>query len=440
MDKAKGRLFLQFRLVGSFFLLALTIGYWASSAHAQATNAQMLGKVVDQTGAVIPNATINVQNTGTGLVRTVTSSGSGEYIIPSLPVGNYQLKAVATGFKSYTQVGIVLEDGQSARVDVTLHIGSSSETVQVSADAVQVDTSSASIRTEVDATQIQELPLNTRDTLQLMTLVPGVGNASTSGAATSSLPTTVINQRSGPELNVNGSRVNGSEISLDGAILVTALYNRPANLTNPDSIGEFSLLTNSYSAEYGHASGGAFVAVSKAGTNSYHASAWEFLRNDALNARNWFAPAPGAKPILKQNQFGVAGGGPILKDKAFFFATYEGLRIHQVQLENLADNTPAERAGTFPGTAAKPLWDPFTNSPYPFNAETGTYQIPQSEWDPVSVAFMNTYIPAASATTGLYSAQVPDPTNGNQYSSSSSSTYPTSNEWEGNRKNFFIIP
>src|SRR3984885_3039402 len=359
MEKAKGRLYVQFRLLGRLLLLASMAGHWAGFANAQSTTAQMLGKVVDQTGAVIPNATIDVQNTGTGLDRTVVSSGAGEYVIPSLPVGTYKLKAAAAGFKSYSQTGIVLEDGQSARVDVTLQIGSSNETVEVSAEAVQVYTSWANIRTEVDSTQIQELPLNTRDTLQLMTLVPGVGNASTSGAATSSLPTTVINQRSGPELNVNGSRVNGSEISLDGAILVTALYNRPANLTNPDSIGEFSLLTNSYSAEYGHASGGAFVAVSKAGTNSFHGSAWEFLRNDALNARNWFAPAPGAKPILKQNQFGVAGGGPIPNDEAFVFATYEGLRIHQVQLENLADNTPAERAGIFPGTAAKPLWDPF---------------------------------------------------------------------------------
>ena len=415
MEKTKDRLYLQFRLLGWLFLLTLTAGHWSGSAHAQATTAQMLGKVVDQSGAVIPNATIDVQNTGTGLDRAVTSSATGEYVIPSLPVGTYRLKAVATGFKTYTQLGIVLEDGQDARVDVILQIGSASETVQVSSDVVQVDTSSASIRTEVDTTQIHELPLNTRDTLQLMTLVPGVGTASTSGAASSSLPVAVINQRSGPTLSVNGSRTNGSEISLDGAILVTALYNNPANLPNPDSIGEFSLLTNSYSAEYGHASGGAFVAVSKSGTNTFHGSAWEFLRNDDLNARNWFAPAPQAKPILKQNQFGVAGGGPILKNRAFFFATYEGLRIHQVTLENLPDNTPAERAGTFPGTAANPLWDPYTNSPYPYNAATGTYQIPQSEWDAVSVAFMNAYIPAASAASGLYQAQVPDPTNGNQY-------------------------
>ena len=230
MEKTKGRLYVQFRLLGRLLLLTSMAGHWAGFANAQSTTAQMLGKVVDQTGAVIPNATIDVQNTGTGLDRTVISSGAGEYVIPSLPVGTYKLKAAVAGFKSYSQTGIVLEDGQSARVDVTLQIGSSAETVEVSAEAVQVDTSSASIRTEVDSTQIQELPLNTRDTLQLMTLVPGVGNASTSGAASSSLPVVVTNQRSGPELNVNGSRVNGSEISLDGAILVTALYNRPANL------------------------------------------------------------------------------------------------------------------------------------------------------------------------------------------------------------------
>lgn len=429
MEKTKGRLYLQFRLVGSLFLLTLTAGQWVSSAHAQATNAQMSGQVVDPAGAVIPNATIDVQNTGTGLDRIVTSSATGEYVIPSLPVGTYKLKAVARGFKTYTQVGIVLEDGQNARVDVILQIGSASETVQVSANSVQVDTSSASIRTEVADIQVEELPLNTRDTLQLVTLVPGVGNASSSGAGTSSLPAVVINQRSGPTLNVNGSRVNGSEVSLDGAIFVTGLYNRPANLPNPDSIGEFSLLTNSYSPEFGHASGGAFVAVSKAGTNSFHGSAWEFLRNDDLNARNWFAPAPAPNPILKQNQFGVAGGGPILRDKAFFFATYEGLRIHQVALESLATNSPAQRAGTFTGTSCAPLWDPFTNSAYPYTATgpgsgtcssgtTGTYQIPQGEWDTMSVAFMNTYIPVPTLQpSGAYlnTAQVADPLSGNQY-------------------------
>jgi hypothetical protein len=388
-----------------FTLAAACLG---SLAKAQGTTAQIFGKVADQTGAAIPNATIDVQNTETGLGRTVTSSATGEYVIPSLPIGSYSLKAVATGFKTYSQSGIGLEGGQQARLDVTLQIGSTTETVQVSSEAVQVDTGSATLRTEVDSTQIKELPLNTRNTLQLLTLVPGVGNASTSGAASNSLPAAVTNQRSGPLLTVNGSRVNGSEISFDGAILVTALYNRPANLPNPDSIGEFSLITNNAGAEYGHASGGAFVAISKSGTNTFHGSAWEFFRNDALNARNWFAPAPAAKPILKQNQFGVAFGGPVLKNKVFFYATYEGLRIHQVALQNFPTLTPAERTGDF-SAIAHPLTDPSTGQPYKNN------QIPQSEWDPLSVGFMNTYIPVASATTGLYSGQWVAPITGDQF-------------------------
>ena len=405
-----------------FTLAAACLG---SVAKAQATNAQMSGKVLDPAGAVIPNATIDVRNTGTGLDRTVSSSATGEYVIPSLPVGTYSLKAVVAGFKTYAQSGIVLEDGQNARVDVVLQIGSTTETVQVSAAGVQVDTSSASIRTEVDATQIAELPLNTRDTLQLITLVPGVGDAT--------LPVAVVNQRSGPTFSVNGSRINGSEVELDGAILVTALYNRPANLPNPDSIGEFSLLTNSYGAEYGHASGGAFVAISKSGTNAFHGSAWEFLRNDALNARNWFAPPPQPKPILKQNQFGVAGGGPILKNKAFFYATYEGLRIHQVTLFNLPTITPAQLGGNFSATTTQ-LHDPYKatcntsgNGPgtgttpcnyTAANGYAGTNIIPQSEWDPMSVAFVAPYIPIANtnlSTSPSYQGQVATPTSGNQY-------------------------
>src|ERR1700751_2391658 len=214
------RLHLQ---IGRLLLFIWTAVSCVCSANAQATNAQISGRVAAPSGAVIPNASIDVQNTGTGLVRTVTTSATGEYVIPSLPVGTYKLTAAAAGFKTYAQSGIVLENGQQARQDVVLQIGSANETVQVSAQVLQVDTSSAAIRTEIDSTQIKELPLNTRNTLQLITLVPGVGNASSSGAVTSSLPATVINQRSGPTFNVNGSRVNGSQVSLDGAIFVTGL-------------------------------------------------------------------------------------------------------------------------------------------------------------------------------------------------------------------------
>src|ERR1700733_2803125 len=201
-------------------LITLIAACLGSMMEAQAPTAQIVGKITEQTGAAVPKAAIDVDNTGTGLKRRATSSAEGDYVIPSLPVGTYTVKVAAQGFKAFSQSGIGLEGGQSARVDVRLQIGSATETVQVSASAVQVDTSSASIRTEVDSTQIQELPLNTRDTLQLMTLVPGVGNATAAdatgagigatGAATSSLPVAVTNQRSGPLLNVNGSRVNSS--------------------------------------------------------------------------------------------------------------------------------------------------------------------------------------------------------------------------------------
>ena len=412
------RLSLQFRLIGWMLWLTLTPGYRVSIANAQATNAQMVGRVVDQSGAAIPHATIDLQNTGTGLARTVISSSTGDYIIPSLPVGTYKLKALANGFKAYAHSGVVLEDGHQARLDIVMQIGSATDAVQVSAKAVQVDTSAATIRTEVDSTQIHELPLDTRNTLRLVTLVAGVGNATagdftpfgpvTRGAASSSLPLTVTNQRTAPLLNVNGTRVNGSEISLDGAILVTALYNRPAQLPNPDSIGEFSFLTSSYSAEYGHASGGVFVAVSKSGINTFHGSAWEFFRNDALNARNWFAPAPAAKPVVKQNQFGGAAGGPILKNKAFIFATYEGLRIHAVELENFPSLTAAERSGDFSAISTQ-LTDPSTGQPYMNN------QIPPSQWNPMAQAFMNYYMPIANPGTGLFTGQYPVHTTGDQF-------------------------
>jgi hypothetical protein len=384
-----------------FTLVAASLG---SFANAQGTTAQIVGKVADQTGAVIPNAPIDVQNTGTGLVRHAQSTAEGSYVIPSLPVGTYTLNVSMKGFKGFHQSGIVLEVGQSARIDVSLQIGATSETIEVSTAAVQVDTTSGAMRTEIDSTQIKELPLNTRNTLQLLTLVPGVGSAN--------LPVAVINQRSGPTFSVNGSRVNGSEISLDGAVFVTALYNSPVNLPNPDAIGEFSLLTNSYSAEFGHASGGAFVAVSKSGTNTFHGSAWEFLRNDALNARNWFAPAPAVKPLMKQNQFGVAGGGPIMKNKAFFFATYEGLRIHQVALQNFSSMTPAQRAGDF-SAIATPLVDPFLSTPTNKVYYTNN-QIPKSEWDPLSANFMNYYIPVAN-TAGQFIGQWATNVTGNQF-------------------------
>jgi hypothetical protein len=369
-----------------------------------------LGKVFDPTGAAIVGALVDIQNTGTGLKRHGITTFEGDYVMPSLPVGSYMVNVAAPGFKTFSQSGISVEVGQNARVDAHLEMGRGIEKIEVSAAALQVDTASAAMRTEVDHSQVSELPLNTRDVLQLVTLVPGVGNVTVGngGAATNSLPTTVTNQRFAPELNVNGTRGNGSSVTLDGTQFVTSLYNRGVNLPNPDSIGEFQLLTNSYGAEYGRASGGVFVAVSKSGTNKFHGAAWDYLRNDALDERNFFAPPPQRKPILKQNQFGGAFGGPIIKDKTFFYFTYEGLQIHQVALQTFGSLTAAERTGDF-SAISTPLTDPSTGQPFPNN------QIPSSQFDPMAVNWISTYLPVASPATGLVSGQYPTPVTGPQF-------------------------
>jgi Carboxypeptidase regulatory-like domain/TonB dependent receptor len=389
-------------------VFAVMIGGSGLSSYAQGPTATILGRVSDPTGAAVAGASVFVENTGTGLRRLASTTAEGDYLVPSLPVGTYTLNITAQGFKAFSDSGIRVEVGQSARVDAHLQIGATNETIQVSSTGLQVDTASAALRSEVDNTQIEELPLNTRNVLQLITLVPGVGTSTTAGAGSSSLPTVVTNQRSGPVLNVNGSRSMGSEVTLDGTVLTTSLYNRAVNLPSPDSIGEFQLLTNSYGAEYGRSSGGVFVAVSKSGMNTFHGAMWEFLRNDDLNARNAFAPAPAPKPVLKQNQFGAAFGGPIVKDKTFFYFTYEGLRIRQVSLQTFGSLTAAQRTGDF-STTSKQLTDPSTGLPYPNN------QIPTSAFDPMAVNFINAYLPVSNPVTGLVNAQYPIPVTGDQF-------------------------
>jgi hypothetical protein len=367
---------------------------------AQSPTGTLLGKVLDPSGRAIVGASVEALNAGTGLERNGKTNSTGDYLIPSLPVGSYVLTMTAQGFQQFTQSGITLEVGQHARVDANLKVGTTSQKIEVSAQALQVDTQTATVGTEVDNRQIQDLPLNTRDVLQLVTLIPGVANAK--------LPAIVTNQRSGPTLSVNGTRANASNIILDGTLLYTSLYNNGVNLPNPDSIGEFKLLTSNYDAQYGRAAGGVFVAVSKSGTNQFHGTAWEFLRNTAFDARNYFAPAPAPKPVLKQNQFGAAFGGPILKDKTFFYATYEGLRIHTTVLQNIETLTAAERLGDF-SAVSKRLKNPSTGLPYLNN------QIPSSEFDPMAVNYISDYVPVADPQTGQSISQIANPTVGNQF-------------------------
>jgi len=376
-----------------FVLLAALAA--CSSLSAQTTTASLLGVVRDPSGAAIAGAQVTAENVQTSLARTAQSDQTGGYLLTNLPVGEYRLIVEASGFQKFVQNGITLVVDQNARVDAALAVGSSTQTVQVTAESTGVDTHSATVGELVDRARIQELPLNGRNAMTLAAVVPGVTNILSS-------PTVQTQSRSGPSITVAGGRDTQNEFRLDGASWKNITQNTAFNLPNPDALQEFQILTSSSSAEYGRNSGGVFVAVTRAGTNDFHGTLWEYLRNTDLNARNFFSAT---KPDLKQNQYGFAVGGPAIKNRLFFFGSYQGTKIRQSQLLSTASPpTAAQRGGSFGGTLKDPLGGTFSNG-----------LIPSSRFDPVAINILNKYMPAANSASGNWIGLVPNPTNDNQY-------------------------
>jgi hypothetical protein len=375
------------------FLFALT------GAFAQSTTASMLGVVHDPSGAVIPNAEVTATDTQTTLSRTTQTDGAGSYLITNLPIGQYQLRVVAPGFESYVQNGITLDVNANARVDATLKTGSTSQTVQVTAESTGVDTHTAAVGEVVDRERIQELPLNGRNAMQLAAVVPGVTNILAA-------PPVQTQSRSSPSITVSGGRDTQNEFRFDGVSWKNITQNTAFNLPNPDALQEFQILTSSPSAEYGRYSGGIILAVTRSGSNQFHGTAWEYLRNTALNSRNYFIRAPQPKPTLIQNQFGFTGGGPVVRNKLFYFGSYQGMRIRQSQvLSSAFPPTEAQRAGNFGSTVLK---NPRTGGVY-----NGT--IPSSDFDPVAINILNKYVPLANNSNGQLTQLVSSPTNDYQF-------------------------
>src|SRR5580692_5954965 len=350
-------------------LLVLACG----SAWAQTTGT-LLGVVSDQNVAVVPTATVRATNTDTGFTVTVKTSSEGSYLIPLLPLGHYSISAEATGFKTFTQSGVMVPVAQNIRVDVRLEVGQVSQTVSVSGSAINIDTADPTIGETVDTARLESLPLNGRNALGLMQTLPGV--------TTANAPTTVEWARNGPSFSISGSRTNAGNLMLDGTTLTDALSDTSQNLPTVDALEEFRVLTDSYSAEYGRAAGSVILAVTKSGSNQFHGSAWEFLRNDAFDAANAFTPTGTRKPLLRQDQFGGDMGGPVMlpkysgKGRSFFFVSYEGLRIHQDELTVAYPPIAAVRSGNIstlqgnlnPATGQPlPIIDPNTGLPFPNN-------------------------------------------------------------------------
>lgn len=385
--------------------LVLALCCASSTMHAQVTTGTILGTVSDSSGAAVPGVALIITNTENGYQRTVETAQDGSYVVPLLPIGAYSVSAQKQGFNRFAQSGITLALNQNARLDISLSVGSLQEAVTVTADVPLVETRNTSLGEVVNQTTITELPLNGRNPIQLA--------AYTAGVSTISAPTVLTwTGRNGGQLTVHGSRANENDFMLDGQHMIGIYQNTGLNYPSPDSLQEFRLITSAYSAEFGRAAGSVFNAVTKSGTNELHGGLWEFLRNDALNARNFFSATV---PSLRQNQFGGMLGGPIKKDKLFLFGTYQGLRIREQTIKSAFPVTAQERQGFFREPAGRVLRNPITGQPFPVvDASTNTYFVDPSTFNPVAARVINQFVPVTT-TTDPYITLASRPSNNDQF-------------------------
>jgi hypothetical protein len=316
----KFKLFLTFAIV-------LVIGMLCTSpAYAQVAGAALSGTVTDPSGAAIPNAEVVITNTATGIARTLSTSGAGYYSAPNLNPGPYKVAVNVAGFRAYTRTGITLTVGAQEVVDVAMTVGEVSQTVEVTGDALAVQLASSSVSAEVNATTVRELPLNGRSWTELANLQVGVNAITTQPSFASGSDRG--NRGFGAQSSISGASPQQNNYRMDGISINDYSNGAPGSVLGGnlgvDAVGEFSVLTSSFSAEYGKTAGGVINAITKSGTNSFHGSAYDFLRNSKLDARNFF-DGP-TIPEFRQNQFGASAGGRLIKDRTFIFGDYEGVR------------------------------------------------------------------------------------------------------------------
>jgi len=368
-----------------------------AGADAQVATGTILGSVTDATGGAVPGATVTATNLDTQFTRSAASDASGQYSLPLLPVGRYRVDVALDGFKNFSQTGILLEVGRNARIDARIEPGSVSEVVSVTADAPLVETATASLSRAVSQREVLNLPLVNRDLYQLLSITGGV----TSNDASNSL--------GGPEqtTTVNGSQraqIGTVNFQLDGGNNTAGLRGTGNPAPNPEAVQEFRVITSNFSAEYGRYPAGVVDVVTKSGTNSWRGAAFEFFRNQALNAKRWAPPgATSAKEPLDRNQYGAALGGPIARDKTFFFTSYSGLRQTETYYRNTAVvPTLAERGGDFSQSSRRPN-DPLTGQPFPGGI------IPAARLDPAARTIQDRYVPPANLPNQFFEVSAPDP-------------------------------
>jgi len=362
---------------GALLILAATpAALWAQGS------VTIYGTVTDASGAVVPGVSIAVTHRQTGAARLTTSDQSGNFVVSQLPVGTYSLKATAAGFKAFVQDSIRVQVDENRQVNLRLEVGTVTESVSVVAEIAQVETRSGTLKEVVDSQRIVELPLNGRNPLQLQYLVAGAGGRAEQG------------QAQNQSVSINGSRANSNNYLLDGGDNHDPYFNTPAIFPSPDALQEFSIQTNAYGADRGRNAGAFMNAVTKSGTNEFHGTLFEFLRNEKLNARNFFA---NNVPPFKRNQFGGTFGGPVRRDKTFFFASFQRTSERSAPGSVTATVlTPAQRRGDFSslrGTLRDPA-DPM-GRPFPGNI------IPERRLHPASQKFLEAFVPLPNRPDGL---------------------------------------
>jgi len=392
----------------SRMLVSIVALLMASFCSAQITTTTLLGTVSDATGGALPGAQVVVTNTDTNLTRTVKTNSEGAYRIEFLPVGNYKLEVTNQGFKNYVQTGIVLTVNENARVDAKLEVGGSTETVTVTEAPPLVDTAGVTLGRTVQSLELTHLPIVDRNPYTLLDLTPGVqsnnNGEATASSGTSSLVLGYPEQRTLINGGVDGG-AGSVNYYLDGGINMTGLRNTGNILPNPDAIDEFRVQTNSYNAEYGRFNSGVINVITKSGTNTFHGAVFEFVRNTLFNANDW-----GSKlntPAFHRNNFGATVGGPIRKDKTFFFFSYSGLRqTTSTFLNGAIVPTALERTGDFSQSTSKPI-DPATGKVFVCNGVTG--MICPDRLDTVAMKIINTYIPTSNVAGNKWQGYVPSP-------------------------------
>jgi len=321
----------KLRKFSTVFAVVLTLCFSLMAgvvAHAQVTGATLSGTVSDPSGAVVSGANVSIKNNATGESRSVNTDSAGLFNAPNLTPGVYEVRISAAGFATAVQSGVALSVGQSQQINLSLKVGDTTTTVQVTEAAPQIDLTSSALSGQVESETVRELPLNGRDWTSLAVLQPGVKTIETQMSYSTSARG---NRGFGGELTVSGQRSTFNNYRIDGISVNDYAMAAPGNVIGVvlgvDAIQEFSVLTGGFPAEYGRATGGIINAISRQGTNQLHGAIYEFLRNDAFDANDYFTRSAG-KPIppFRRNQFGASAGAPIIKDRLFVFADYEGLR------------------------------------------------------------------------------------------------------------------